>query len=300
MAPPFLAGALRRTASSGGSASGACSGARLLRKQVAEGLAALPAVRPEVPRIGRKNPAVALLLSTDHERGVREIHRKIAVLLHQFEHARQMPGVQVEDLCGTGLDASQPALREVRVSDALNQMEGLGHDEDLTFDTAAALQNRFVMQTVVFQCFAKQRLDAMVYPTGNIPPSILTSPREPSMNDRGSGLWTQINRSGIPAMTVPAGFTTRVHDRSADGVLLPAIAAELPVGIDFLGLPFSEAKLFEIGAAYERATRHRRQPPDFGPLDTAGRPPRWFPRFPRPMPRWRRFTPDELRAIEAD
>jgi Asp-tRNA(Asn)/Glu-tRNA(Gln) amidotransferase A subunit family amidase len=137
----------------------------------------------------------------------------------------------------------------------------------------------------------------MVYPTGNIPPSILTSPREPSKNDRGSGLWTQINRSGFPAMTVPAGFTTVVYDRAADGTLLPPIPAQLPVGIDFLGLPFDEATLFEIGAAYEAATRHRKQPPDFGPLDG---PPRPFPRFPRPMPRWRLFTWDELRAIEHD
>lgn len=173
-------------------------------------------------------------------------------------------------------------------------------DEELTFDTGAALQNRFVMQTAVFQCFAERRLDAMVYPTGNIPPSILTAPREPSKNDRGSGLWTQINSRGFPAMTVPAGFTTKVYDRAADGTLLPPVAAVLPVGIDFLGLPFSEAKLFEIGAAYENATRHRKEPPDFGPPDGTGRPPRPFPWRPRAMPRPRWFTADELKATEAN
>ncbi|MGD9694269.1 MAG: hypothetical protein AB7V42_01235 [Thermoleophilia bacterium] len=40
----------------------------------------------------------------------------------------------------------------------------------------------------------------------------------------------------------------------------------MPVGIEFLGLPFTEQKLFRIGAAYEAATRHRTPPPEFGPL----------------------------------
>jgi Asp-tRNA(Asn)/Glu-tRNA(Gln) amidotransferase A subunit family amidase len=183
-----------------------------------------------------------------------------------------------------------------------NRKSGLmNSDKDLTLNNAAALQNRFVMQTAVFQCFAENKLDAVVYPTGNIPPSILTSPREPSKNDRGSGLWTNINSRGFPAMTVPAGFTTKVYDRApADSTLLPPIAAELPIGIDFLGLPFSEPKLFEIGAAYEAATHHRKPPPDFGPLDAAGGPPKHWPWVPRPMPKWRLFTRDELKAVEQD
>lgn len=138
----------------------------------------------------------------------------------------------------------------------------------------------------------------MVYPTGNIPPAILTAPQEPSINDRSSGLWTYINSRGFPALTVPAGFTTHVYDRGPDGALLPAKAAELPVGIDFLGLPFSEPTLFEIGSAYEAATRHRTPPPDFGPLDTSGKPSdRIRPGNPRTMPRSRRLRADEVRAI---
>ncbi len=92
------------------------------------------------------------------------------------------------------------------------------------------------------------------------------------MNDRGPGLWTYINSRGFPAMTVPAGFTTTVYDRGAPstpGGTPPLLAPKniaLPVGIDFLGLPFSEGTLFEIGSAYERATHRRMAPPDFGPL----------------------------------
>ncbi len=172
-------------------------------------------------------------------------------------------------------------------------------DADLTLNSGAALQGRFVIQTAVFQCFGEQRLDAMVYPTGNIPPAILTAPQEPSKNDRGSGLWTTINSRGFPAMTVPAGFTTTVYDRADDGTLLPPIAAALPVGVDFLGLPFSESTLFAIGAAYEKATHHRTPPPDFPPLATDGKPPKHpWPWHPKPMKKKRHFSPEELRAID--
>jgi amidase len=139
-------------------------------------------------------------------------------------------------------------------------------DRALTLATASALQSKHTMQTVVHQCFAEQDLDAVVYPSGNIPPAVLTAVQEPTVNDRGSN-WTAISSRGFPALSVPAGFTTRVYDRGPDGQLLPPKAARLPVGVDFLTLPFRESTLFTIGAAYEAATRHRTPPPGFGPLD---------------------------------
>jgi amidase len=51
--------------------------------------------------------------------------------------------------------------------------------------------------------------------------------------------------SGLPAITVPGGFT-------ADG---------LPVGVELLGRAWSEPELIKFAYAYEQATRHRR-PPD--------------------------------------
>lgn len=181
-----------------------------------------------------------------------------------------------------------------------NRLAGLQQsDQAQTLVSGAAQQTRFTLQTVMFQCFAEKDLDAVVYPTGNIPPAILTAPQEPTVADRSSGLWTYVNSRGFPAMTVPAGFTTIVYDRDPSGVLLPAIPAALPVGIDFLGLPFSEAKLFEIGAAYEAATSHRIAPPDFPALPTVGGPgPGSGHGHPRPMPRHRRFSDDEYKAIE--
>jgi Asp-tRNA(Asn)/Glu-tRNA(Gln) amidotransferase A subunit family amidase len=147
-------------------------------------------------------------------------------------------------------------------------------------------------------CFAEMDLDAVVYPTGNIPPAILTAPQEPTVNDRSSGLWTYINSRGFPAMTVPGGLH-HGRLRPRDG-RQPAAADSraLPVGIDFLGLPFSEAKLFEIGAAYEAATRHRVQPAGFGPLPATESAMAVTRRSaPRPLPAPRAFTEDELEAI---
>jgi hypothetical protein len=48
--------------------------------------------------------------------------------------------------------------------------------------------------------------------------------------------------------------------------LVGPVAAVLPVGVDFVGRPFDEPLLLRIASAYEAATRHRRPPPEFGPL----------------------------------
>jgi amidase len=136
----------------------------------------------------------------------------------------------------------------------------------LDLDTSMRLQTRFALQTVLLQCMEEQRLDALVSPTSTVPPRKLTSPREPAVNGRPPIGWSVIGQQGFPAITVPAGFTTEVWDRERDGSgtkLVGPIAAQLPVGVDFLARPFQEALLVRIAAAYEAATRHRRPPPDF-------------------------------------
>ena len=54
--------------------------------------------------------------------------------------------------------------------------------------------------------------------------------------------------SGLPAITVPAGFTVD----------------EMPSGVELLGRPWAEPRLIELAYAFEQGTRHRR-PPDFTP-----------------------------------
>jgi hypothetical protein len=59
--------------------------------------------------------------------------------------------------------------------------------------------------------------------------------------------------------------------------------------------------LLEIGSIYEAATRHRTPPPDFGPLDSKGKPARAARAGKaRAMPEGRQLRADERRAIEQD
>ena len=166
-------------------------------------------------------------------------------------------------------------------------------EEPEELNMAEVLLLRFSTQQVMMQCMAELDLDAMVYPTSNLPPTKLGSPAGPSVNGRAArGAWSFMGGQGLPAITVPAGFTTEVYDLTRDPSapltpesawdsrgryrrlpgddrtrLIGPIPARLPVGIDFAGLPYSEPTLLKIAAAYEAATKRREPPPAFGPLD---------------------------------
>jgi Asp-tRNA(Asn)/Glu-tRNA(Gln) amidotransferase A subunit family amidase len=142
-----------------------------------------------------------------------------------------------------------------------------------TFDMSARLQGRHAVQTILLQCMQEQRLDALVSPMSTVPPRKLTSPREPVSNGRSPIGWSLIGQQGFPAITVPAGFTTAVWDRAADGTggsrLVGPVPVALPVGVDFMARPFDEPLLFRIASAYEASTHHRRPPADFAPVSGA-------------------------------
>jgi Asp-tRNA(Asn)/Glu-tRNA(Gln) amidotransferase A subunit family amidase len=162
-------------------------------------------------------------------------------------------------------------------------------DDAQEFDMSVRMQTRFAVQEIVLECMQEQHLDAITYPTSNLPPPPLDGPNPPKLEGRGV-VWTFLGQQGFPAITVPAGFTTKVYDWIRDPSIPPppasaeggggnppeglrmggAVAAKLPVGIDFLARPFDEPTLLRIASAYEAATKHRIAPPDFGPV--AGEP----------------------------
>lgn len=159
-------------------------------------------------------------------------------------------------------------------------------DRPMELDSAARLQSRFAVQTMILQCMEELQLDALVYPTDSLPPLRIGAPDPPAINGRPSNtVWSFLGSQGFAAITVPAGFTTQVYDfeRDPDAPLPPAetannngrreavkivgpIPARLPVGMDIVARPFDEPTLLRIAAAYEHGTRHREPPAGFGPV----------------------------------
>jgi len=153
-----------------------------------------------------------------------------------------------------------------------NAAAGRAADAAMTVDNSNRWLTRFTVQQVVLVAMEDMHLDAMVCPTGNIPPYVLGQPLEPALNGRGPSIWSFLGTQGFPELGVPAGFTTQVFDRVRDASapggtrLVGPVPAKLPLSVMFFGRPFSEPTLFKIAAAYESATHHREAPADFGPV----------------------------------
>jgi Asp-tRNA(Asn)/Glu-tRNA(Gln) amidotransferase A subunit family amidase len=100
-----------------------------------------------------------------------------------------------------------------------------------------ALSRRKDVQQELLDAMKKHRLDAIVYPTLRVKPARVGDPQP------GSSC-TVSAHSGLPAFSLPAGFTR-------DGV---------PVGVELLGKAFEEGELIAMAYAYEQAARPRKPP----------------------------------------
>jgi amidase len=104
-------------------------------------------------------------------------------------------------------------------------------------DYRKAIAKRDEVKRALLTVMEEQRLDAIVYPTLRIKPQ--------HVGDSQPGTSCALaSNSGLPAFSLPAGFTP-------DGV---------PVGIELLGKPFDEPRLIEMAYAYEQAARPRKPP----------------------------------------
>jgi amidase len=101
----------------------------------------------------------------------------------------------------------------------------------------AALRERMIV------LFDSLRLDALVYPTMRQRPVHVGDPQP-------GGTCQLSAHSGLPALTMPAGFTS-------DG---------LPVGIEMLGRPFADARLVALAYSFEQRGPRRRPPHTTPPL----------------------------------
>ena len=138
-----------------------------------------------------------------------------------------------------------------------------------TLDLASLFQDRLAYKTIFLQCMTMLDLHAVTYASSIHVAHVLGNPSEPSRYNSPNhhSIWGVMGRDGgFPTMNVPAGFTSHVFDRDADGKLVGPVPARLPVSITFAGPHFGEPTLIKIASAYEASTKHRTPPPDFGPL----------------------------------
>jgi amidase len=100
-----------------------------------------------------------------------------------------------------------------------------------------ALVKRRAARAAVLAALEEQRLDVLAYPTLRRKPALI--------GEVQAGTTCQLSATtGLPAMSMPAGFT-------ADG---------LPIGVELLGGAFTEARLLGFAYALEQATSPRRPP----------------------------------------
>jgi hypothetical protein len=107
----------------------------------------------------------------------------------------------------------------------------------------ASLARRDEARKAILAAMDAERVTALVYPTIRRKAALI--------GESQGGSNCQLSpTTGLPALSMPAGFTQ-------DG---------LPVGVEFVGRPFSEPDLLKLGSAFERATRARRPPASTPPL----------------------------------
>jgi Asp-tRNA(Asn)/Glu-tRNA(Gln) amidotransferase A subunit family amidase len=144
-------------------------------------------------------------------------------------------------------DAPMKSLDEIissgkfhpNIGDNIKKSQGLELDDSYRL----RLQKRAELQQRVMNIMAGDRLDAIVYPHQQR----LVVPVGETQVERNGALGSV---TGFPAIVVPGGFSSPT----------PTATLGVPVGIEFLGRPWSEHVLIEIAYGYEQATKHRRPP----------------------------------------
>ena len=164
----------------------------------------------------------------------------IAIIRYEFkfdlnEYLARTPGAPVRTL-GDVLAKSviHPSLETAfRRS---NEITTLDSDE-----YRAIVARNARLRDVLLKLMDDQKVVALVYPTLRRTSAKIGEP-QPGGNCAASAA------TGLPAITVPAGFAD-------DG---------MPVGVELIGRPFSEADLLKLAFSYEQQTHHRR-PPSLAP-----------------------------------
>jgi amidase len=165
----------------------------------------------------------------------------VAIIRFEFkfdlnDYLRKTPRAPVRSLSEIldkrlALAALEPAFRRS------NDVESLDSD---AYRAIVARNAR--LRDALIALMDAQHVTALVYPTLRRTAAKIGEPQ-------AGGNCAAAAATGLPAITVPAGFAD-------DG---------MPVGVELLGRPFSEPDLLALAYSYERLTHHRR-PPALAPL----------------------------------
>ena len=104
---------------------------------------------------------------------------------------------------------------------------------------------KIAFRDALLKAMQTDRLDAIIYPSVRVLPPTKKDVREGKHDEKTFPTNTLIaSQTWMPSICMPAGF-------SEEG---------LPVGLEFVVLPYHESDLFRLGSSFEAATRNRRAP----------------------------------------
>jgi amidase len=166
-------------------------------------------------------------------------------VLNNYLKAQPNPPVHsLAELIATG-NYHKPSLEKFLAS-AEAQQNGLNEPDYK--DRRVKLDD---LRVRLANAMAKNNLVALAYPHQKRLPVMIGEMNQAERN----GILASI--TGFPAITVPAGFSTPTGNAPIG----------VPVGIEFLGPPFSEPQLLQITYGFEQATHARKPPQSTPPLN---------------------------------
>jgi Asp-tRNA(Asn)/Glu-tRNA(Gln) amidotransferase A subunit family amidase len=166
----------------------------------------------ELDRLIMSSSVIDMEFGFDLERYLRQSNAEVQGLEEILERGQYHTALEARYKRSTGLEENSGKYRE-------------------------RLAKRPEIARLLIQAMSEHELDALVYPTIRIKPQLL--------GERQWGSLCQLAaHSGLPAISLPAGFT-------ADG---------LPVGVELLAEPFSEGRLIALAYAWEQLAEPRRAP----------------------------------------
>ena len=181
--------------------------------------------------------------------GLDSLVNRASVIDYEFkfdliDFLASVPGAPVSSLA----DILRLGLYDVALEQAFRRRDSLGTRDNAAY--RAALARRTAARELVVAYLDSAGFDALVYPTMRRKAAIIG---EPPLG--ATCLLSAV--TGLPALSVPAGFTS-------DG---------LPIGVELLGKPLADAQLLAMAYDYEQSVRPRRAPSTTPPLAGGKAPP---------------------------